>query len=104
MEWIEGGKMKAVIAIALILISAVFGLGALTLAFNASQFDAPTNASAVAQSEEPMSTAKEIVQAFVKPKGALAPDITSATWLNSPVLAAADLRGRVVVVEFWTHG
>lgn len=34
----------------------------------------------------------------------LAPEIKSDVWINSPPLAAKDLRGRVVMVEFWTHG
>lgn len=33
-----------------------------------------------------------------------APGILSATWFNSPPLQVADLRGRVVMVEFWTYG
>ena len=34
------------------------------------------------------------------------PDPVSATaqWLNSPPLTSADLRGKVVLVEFWTYG
>ncbi len=38
------------------------------------------------------------------PRGPLAPDILSDTWLNSASLAPADLRGKVVLVEFWTYG
>ena len=38
------------------------------------------------------------------PHGPIAPAIVSNTWLNSPVLASEDLRGKVVVVEFWTFG
>lgn len=34
----------------------------------------------------------------------VAPAIISDTWFNSPELAPADLRGKVVVVEFWTFG
>jgi hypothetical protein len=34
----------------------------------------------------------------------VAPEIASATWLNTAPLAANDLRGKVVVVEFWTFG
>lgn len=38
------------------------------------------------------------------PRGPVAPDIISDTWFNSPELAPADLRGKVIVVEFWTFG
>ena len=33
-----------------------------------------------------------------------APEITGERWINSPPLTMAGLRGRVVVVEFWTFG
>lgn len=36
--------------------------------------------------------------------GMKAPDMTNATWLNSAPLQMADLRGKVVMVEFWTFG
>ena len=36
--------------------------------------------------------------------GAVAPDITGAPWINSAPLTMAGLRGRVVLVEFWTYG
>lgn len=36
--------------------------------------------------------------------GMKAPDITSPTWLNSEPLRLADLKGKVVLVEFWTFG
>lgn len=36
--------------------------------------------------------------------GKPAPDITSATWLNSSPLHLAELKGKVVMVEFWTFG
>jgi thiol-disulfide isomerase/thioredoxin len=35
-------------------------------------------------------------------RGPIAPDIVSDTWLNSPPLSAEQLRGKVVLVEFWT--
>ncbi|MBI5653145.1 MAG: hypothetical protein HZC40_22280 [Chloroflexi bacterium] len=41
---------------------------------------------------------------IVMPNLFTAPDITSATWLNTAPLSANDLRGKVVVVEFWTFG
>ncbi|GJL55957.1 MAG: hypothetical protein NPIRA02_30890 [Nitrospirales bacterium] len=36
--------------------------------------------------------------------GTQAPEITNDTWLNSQPLRLADLRGKVVMVEFWTFG
>lgn len=36
--------------------------------------------------------------------GKPAPDITGKTWLNSSPLKLADLRNKVVLVEFWTLG
>lgn len=38
------------------------------------------------------------------PAGPLAPEILSETWLNSPRLGPADLRGHPVLVEFWALG
>ncbi len=36
--------------------------------------------------------------------GMPAPDITSQTWLNSEPKRMAELKGKVVLVEFWTFG
>ncbi len=36
--------------------------------------------------------------------GRKAPPLTSDTWLNRAPLSPADLRGKVVLVEFWTFG
>ena len=33
-----------------------------------------------------------------------APDVVGAPWINSGPLSMATLRGRVVLVEFWTYG
>jgi hypothetical protein len=33
-----------------------------------------------------------------------APDIAGAPWINSKPLTTGELRGRVVMVEFWTYG
>ncbi|HWU39512.1 MAG TPA: hypothetical protein VN203_17830, partial [Candidatus Acidoferrum sp.] len=33
-----------------------------------------------------------------------APEIQSSVWINGGPASAADLRGRVVLVEFWTYG
>ena len=36
--------------------------------------------------------------------GAPAPEIAGGPWLGSEPLTMAGLRGRVVLVEFWTYG
>ena len=36
--------------------------------------------------------------------GRPAPEIVGGPWLNSPPLTLAALRGRVVLVDFWTSG
>ncbi len=38
------------------------------------------------------------------PDGPLAPELTNETWLNSAPLGTADLRGNVVLIDFWTFG
>jgi hypothetical protein len=37
-------------------------------------------------------------------EGEAAPEITGGPWINSEPLSLQKLRGRVVVVEFWTFG
>ena len=36
--------------------------------------------------------------------GAPAPDVAGERWINSEPLTTPSLRGRVVMVEFWTYG
>ena len=36
--------------------------------------------------------------------GEQAPEITGDRWINSSPLSMAGLRGRVVLIEFWTFG
>ena len=36
--------------------------------------------------------------------GQVAPEITGGPWINSEPLTLSSLRGRVVLVEFWTYG
>lgn len=36
--------------------------------------------------------------------GNRAPEVTSPVWINAEPQSMAGLRGRVVLVEFWTHG
>jgi len=33
-----------------------------------------------------------------------APEINNEVWINSPALKMADLRGKVVLLQFWTYG
>ncbi|HTU01286.1 MAG TPA: hypothetical protein VMG58_05700, partial [Candidatus Sulfotelmatobacter sp.] len=40
----------------------------------------------------------------LSPEGAPAPGIAGRVWINSPPLTLQALRGRVVLVEFWTYG
>jgi len=44
------------------------------------------------------------VSAQVPRPGAAAPEVTGGPWVNSAPLTLAGLRGRVVLVEFWTYG
>ena len=36
--------------------------------------------------------------------GKSAPEINNEVWINSPALKMADLRGKVVLLQFWTYG
>ena len=36
--------------------------------------------------------------------GTAAPEVAGGPWINSAPLTLAGLRGRVVLVEFWTYG
>ncbi|HET7342962.1 MAG TPA: hypothetical protein VFL90_15970 [Methylomirabilota bacterium] len=36
--------------------------------------------------------------------GGAAPDVAGGPWINSAPLTLAGLRGRVVLVDFWTYG
>ena len=38
------------------------------------------------------------------PDGPVAPELATKTWLNSAPLHSADLRGKVVLIDFWTFG
>lgn len=39
-----------------------------------------------------------------EPKALFAPELSNGTWLNSDSLTLKSLRGRVVIVNFWTFG
>jgi hypothetical protein len=36
--------------------------------------------------------------------GQMAPEVAGAPWVNSGPLTMTSLKGRVVLVEFWTYG
>jgi hypothetical protein len=36
--------------------------------------------------------------------GAAAPDVAAENWINSKALTIGELKGRIVLVEFWTYG
>ena len=45
------------------------------------------------------------VDAFVSPlQDRPAPELASTTWMNSEPLKLQELRGKVVLLEFWTYG
>lgn len=44
------------------------------------------------------------VAAQAPPVGQPAPDVAGGPWVNSAPLTTQALRGRVVLVEFWTYG
>ena len=52
----------------------------------------------------PGPTAEQLeLLAKLRPQGD-APELHNEVWLNSEPLKLADLRGNVVLVEFWTYG
>jgi thiol-disulfide isomerase/thioredoxin len=42
--------------------------------------------------------------AYSSPKSAIAPELAAGDWINSEPLNLKDLRGRVVLIDFWTFG
>jgi hypothetical protein len=38
------------------------------------------------------------------PDGKAAPELGGGNWINSRPLSIAELKGRVVLLEFWTYG
>jgi peroxiredoxin len=68
------------------------------VATNAGQAAAPEAAAAQAPQAPQASQAP-------RPSGPLAPDFTGGgAWVNSQPLKLADLKGKVVLVDFWTYG
>lgn len=42
--------------------------------------------------------------AQIVPLGGPAPEVSGGPWINSTPLSLATLRGRVVLIDFWTFG
>ena len=60
-------------------------------------------AEAQVKTSKRLTAEQEVILAGLRNQGA-APELTNDTWINSAPLALADLRGNVVIVEFWTYG
>ena len=65
--------------------------------------DKPTNTPSPTDTPSPTNTPK-VEKVYVLPDLGKAPDITNETWINADPHTLEDLRGKVVLVEFWTFG
>ena len=45
-----------------------------------------------------------VASAEVIPAGKAAPELAAGGWINSEPLSMQKLRGRVVLIDFWTYG
>lgn len=73
---------------------------------NAAQPSGPANSAPVPTIAVDSSTStpeQSALLAKLRPQGE-APELRNEVWLNSEPLKLADLRGQVVIVEFWTYG
>lgn len=57
----------------------------------------------IALDKEPLTAAQAELLASLPNQGP-APELQNDIWFNSEPLRLADLRGNVVIVEFWTYG
>lgn len=91
--------MKGKSSLAFILAFTLIALGLLAV-HNLNPFPSPKSEieGAASQSEKTESGRETKVNYPVAPR------IESETWFNSPKLNWDDLRGKVVLVEFWTFG
>jgi len=78
-------------------------VAASTVTSGASEQIVATVAPTVAASESPLTPAQATLLAKLPSRGA-APELQNEIWFNSEPLKLADLRGKVVIVEFWTYG
>ncbi len=85
--------MRPIVTITLMTIILLGALGVGQRWFNSSE------SKAAAQSNR---ADNSVPQARPVLRGPIAPAVDSDTWLNSPRLSWSDLRGKVVLVDFWT--
>ncbi len=64
---------------------------------------AASEAADVAESASPLTPAQTELLATLPSRG-VAPELHNEVWLNTDPLTLANLRGKVVMVEFWTYG
>jgi hypothetical protein len=90
------------LAVFAILISACSPNTSLSDANAAPTADAAPPTAQISRGSSPTSEQMNLLKGL-KRQGA-APELSNPVWLNSPPLKLADLRGRVVVIDFWTFG
>ncbi len=73
-----------------------------TIAVNTSPSGTQVALSPTAPIDIPMPTATSLADTL--PVIQAAPEIANEIWLNSDPIKLSDLRGKVVLVEFWTFG
>ena len=91
-------------ALAAAALLAVLGAAAVVTNQRATPGDVTAVVAGDAGSGGPASAADPAAPARALPVGVPAPGIRASGWLNSDPLDAADLRGKVVLYEFWTFG
>lgn len=66
--------------------------------------DSAGQSAPAADAPEPSAPEQEKAVPNPLPDGPLAPELKNDVWLNSRPLTTADLRGSVVLIDFWTFG
>ncbi len=91
--------MRSVLVMAVLVVMLLFALS-LVQRWQAALGRIPAVAPVLpAQDQAPSFTTNRGLEAA---RGPVAPHVVSDTWLNSEPLSPADLRGKVVLVDFWT--
>ncbi len=93
--------MKEKTPLGFLLVLSVLALGALAI-YNA--FNPRMSIRDVRNAREATDSSNNVKAQTLVDLLPLAPRVESEVWLNSPKLNWDDLRGKVVLVEFWTFG